>query len=577
MKALKTITQLMFTEKKDLLLSILFGVLAGLGAVALFANSGYLISTAAIMPPFYVLTISIAMLQLFSVTRAVTRYIERLYSHRGTFTILSKLRMYFYWRLEPLAPRIFERYRSGELLARIVGDVESLQNYFLRVIYPPVVAIIVFLATIAFASVFSWEIALLLLIGLTVTSVLVPVWFSYRQKMTANKLRQRRGELSTETTEFLYGFRDLKINQKLKHQQDKMENASNQLIEGQSEEAKQTLFNQTVNQAFAFIISVAVLALGAYLTAAGDMQGVYLAMLVMVSLTVFENTTPIASVPVYFEDSRKASDRLLHDVAATDQEKQNARETENEWTPQNPVSITAEGVSLPGDRPGKPILKDLSLHVEKGEHVAVVGPSGAGKSALLHTLLGIFTPAEGTVKWEDQDISVCAQESLWQGANIIAQTSHFFYGTVRDNLQLAGDHLHDDQLRSVLDKVQLYDIALDDEMKEKAANLSGGEKQRLTLARVLLKAKPNWFFDEPLSSVDPVTEQRLLQDWLAAAEGETVVYISHRLVGLEQMDRIIVMEDGAIIEEGTFSELIARKGVFYELKAIEDEVIPAFN
>jgi ATP-binding cassette subfamily C protein CydC len=165
MKELLGVFRLMVHQKRDIAWSIFFGVLAGVTAVGLFAASGYLISKAALLPPIQTLAVLIALQKVSSLTRAVSRYAERYYSHRATFTILSDIRTSFYRRLEPLAPGIFGKYRSGDLLARIVGDVESLQNTFLRVLYPPIVLLLVFFCTIYFVSFFSWTIAGILLLG----------------------------------------------------------------------------------------------------------------------------------------------------------------------------------------------------------------------------------------------------------------------------------------------------------------------------------------------------------------------------------------------------------------------------
>ena len=157
MKDLRFVIKILLLEKKDIFYSILFGFLSGITAVSLFASSGYLISKAALTPPIYTLMILVASIKLLGIISAVSRYGERYFSHRGTFTMLSNIRVSFYKRLEPLAPTIFHQYRSGDLLARIVGDVEALQNFFLRVFYPPIVLMLVFLYTIFITAFFSIE------------------------------------------------------------------------------------------------------------------------------------------------------------------------------------------------------------------------------------------------------------------------------------------------------------------------------------------------------------------------------------------------------------------------------------
>uniref|UniRef100_UPI003017D348 ABC transporter transmembrane domain-containing protein n=1 Tax=Oceanobacillus massiliensis TaxID=1465765 RepID=UPI003017D348 len=182
MKGLGTVIKVLLKEKKDIILSIICGFIAGIAAVGLFSSSGYLISKAALAPPIYTLMVLVAIVKLLGIVSALSRYGERYFSHRGTFTMLGNLRVNFYERLEPLAPAIFQRYRSGDLLARITGDVETLQNYFLRVFYPPIVIVLVFLVTIFMTAFFSIQAAMIILLGFLLTTFIIPAFFGLRQQ-----------------------------------------------------------------------------------------------------------------------------------------------------------------------------------------------------------------------------------------------------------------------------------------------------------------------------------------------------------------------------------------------------------
>ncbi|MBU9720368.1 MULTISPECIES: thiol reductant ABC exporter subunit CydC [Bacillaceae] len=579
MKDLRLVIKLMMAEKKDVLLSILFGYLAGTAAVALFANSGYLISKAAVNPPLYILTVSIALLKLFSFTRALSKYGERFYSHRATFTKLSNLRVHFFEKLEPLAPRIFNRYRSGDLLSRIVGDVESLQNFFLRVYYPPIVMVIVFLSTIVFTSFFSVPIALILVFGLILTGFVVPLWFAMKQRGIQHQLREVRGALSTEVTEYHYGFRDLKLHQKLDSQEEQLLKASQSYVNEQEKYGLQAIYSQSINQTLSLMISWLILTIGALFVVEGQLDGVFLAMLVMISLTVFENSTPMASFPNHFEDSRRAAGRLF---SVVDQ-----KENESTLSPGNADNEDGELGALNVDQawslevknlsfgfPDEPrlALKNVSLKIPAGTKTAIVGPSGSGKSTLLYLLLKAYPEFRGDIILNGKSTHQLKAENIWEGTNVVLQSNHFFYGTIRENLLLASDDLSDGQLKKALEAVKLEDFSLDDPVLEKGENLSGGEKQRLAIARAMLKASHLWLLDEPTSSVDSLTEQ-FIYDQLFMEDEDTFVLISHRLKGLEKMDQIIVMENGGIVETGTFDELMRKRGYFYEMKQIEASIL----
>ncbi|MGG4168863.1 thiol reductant ABC exporter subunit CydC [Rossellomorea vietnamensis] len=571
MKELAFVVKLMMKEKKDIVYSVLLGFLAGITSVGLFASSGYLISKAALEVPLYALTVMIALLKLFGLTKAVSRYGERYYSHRATFTILANLRVSIYEKIEPLAPGIFGRYRSGDLLSRIVGDVESLQNFFIRVFYPPVILVMVFLSTILFTLFYSVSIALVTLGGLLLTGYIVPAYFAFKQRKIEATLRERRGELSSEVTEFLYGFRDLKIYRRLEDKEASLVQAAAGYVSEQERESRYSLFSHSTNILVSLLISWIVLALGAYSVAAGQLDGIFLAMLVMISLTVFENATPMAILPTHYEDSRRAAARLSTIMPE--------EPIERDGPPLGLVlvgdvpSFCMKDVSFSFDGEERKTLDGVSLELPAGSKTAIVGPSGSGKSTLLQLLLHFYPTDEGSIFVNDASIRDIDKEALWRNANVVLQENHFFYGTIKENLMLVRDDLTKEEMESALDIVKLDHISLEDEVLEKGENLSGGEKQRLAIARALLKDSPLWMLDEPTSSVDALMEREIFDHLYTAAEGDTLILVSHRLTGLEEMDQIIVMDKGKVVEAGSYGELMSKKGHFYKMKQIEKSVL----
>lgn len=568
MKELRTVIKLLFEEKKDIVLSILCGFIGGITAVGLFSASGYLISKAALAPPIYTLMVLVATVKLFGIISAVSRYGERYYSHRGTFTMLSNLRVSFYERLEPLAPRIFQQFRSGDLLARIVGDVETLQNFFLRVFYPPIVLLLVFLSTIFFTMFFSMGTAVIIFAGFLVTTIIVPAYFAMRQRKVDQGVREKRGKLSTEVTELFYGFRDLKIYQKLGEKETQLENFSKSYVEEQEKASVQHLYSESLNTFISLMISVAVLGFGTYMIAQGALDGIFLAMLLMISLTVFENTTSMAVFPSHLEDSRRAASRLsavVGDQPVVQTEKEELEIKSGPTIVMDDVSFT-----YPGDE--KASIKSIDISFSAGSKTAVVGPSGSGKSTLLKLLLKIYAADTGEIQINQQQVGQLVQESIWENTNVVLQENHFFYGTIKDNLLLARNELTEEEMLQALKKVDLHHFKLDDPVLEKGANLSGGEKQRLAIVRAMLKNARIWLLDEPTSSLDSITESKIYEKLFALAAEATLILISHRLNGLEKMDQIIVMENGSVVESGSYAELMDKQGYFYELKQIEQSV-----
>ncbi|SDP13424.1 thiol reductant ABC exporter subunit CydC [Halobacillus sp. SY10] len=566
MKELKEVIRLVVLEKRDIVLSIVFGFLAGMSAVGLFGASGYLISRAALIPPLYALTVLIAFLKLFGFARALGRYAERYFSHRATFTILSNLRLAFYKKLEPHAPRIFQKYRSGDLLSRIVGDVESLQNFFLRVYYPPVVLVIIFLGTVVFASIFSISIAIVLLLGLVVTGLLIPAWYTVKQRKLASRVREARGELSTEAAEWLYGFRDLKIYQQLEDKKEMLHQSSDDYIRESERDSRQMLSSHSWNTFATLLVSWIVTGLGAFLVAEGDLNGLFLAMLVMISLTVFENAAPMAVLPSHLDDSKRASKRLFSIV----EEENRGTETYNLDGKLAP-SMQVCDVSYRFPDEEREALTGVTLSIPAGSKTAIVGASGSGKSTLLQLFMKFQIPSMGELMVNGKNITEISEESIWENSNVVLQENHYFYGNIRENLQLAGEDLSDEEMKLVLEEVGL-EFDLDQPVFEKGENLSGGERQRLSIARAFLKGKRLWLLDEPTSSVDALTERMIFNHLYERASQDTVVLISHRLSGLEKMDQIIVMAEGEVAEAGSYDELMQKQGHFYEMKQIEKNI-----
>ncbi len=569
MSSLWTITKWMMKEKKDIVLSIFFGYVAGLAAVALFAASGYLVSRAGLVPPLYALMIPVVLIKLFGVIRASARYQERLASHRATFTILSELRVRFYRQLEPLVPNIFAKYRSGDLLARVVGDVESLQNYFLRVFYPPIILVLVFLSTIFFVTYFSLLVSLWILFGVLVTGFLIPALFAGVRAKHDQEIRTLRGDLSSGMTEMMYGYRDLLLHDQLGRTRDDLLERSDRYAAVQRRDVTNQFFNSSLVVGASLLVSWGVLAIGAYLVVGGDLDGLFLAMLIMMSLTAFENATPMAVFPGHFADSKQAADRLL-EVVAPSEAIEAAEAARHPITLEAAPSLKVEHVSYRYPDTFRDVLVDIDAVFASGTKTAIVGPSGSGKSTLLQLLLAFVRPDEGNVFIDEARLDDVTQASIWQHASVVLQENHFFFGTIRENLALAGDRT-DDEMTAALASVRLG-FSLDEPVLEKGANLSGGERQRLAIARALLKNGEVWLLDEATSALDARTEAAVYQEIFRTAEAATLIMVSHRLNGLEAFDQIIVMEAGRVIEVGSYEDLMRSRGTFYALKQIEQDV-----
>jgi len=571
-RALQKIMKLMLIEKKDIAIAVICGFIAGISSVGLFAASGYLISKSALIPPFYTLIILTSTVKLLGLIKAGAKYGERLYSHRATFTILSNVRIAFYEKLTPLVPRIFHKYRSGDLLARVVGDVESLQNFFLRVFYPPIVLLLVFVSTILFVRFYSIAIALILLLGFFLTTIIIPALFSLKQVKIKGNVRDERGNLSTHITELMYGFRELKLFHQLPAKQKMLLRQSESYIVHQKEENLNKVSSQSFNGFITFITSWLVIGVGAYFVANGMLEGIFLAMLVMISLTVFEPAAPMAVFPVYMQESRDASTRL-YEVVEDLRFIGDKRETSINELPSHAPSLVFLDIQFTYRGDWRKTIPNLSFTMPAGTKTAIVGASGSGKSTILQLILKLQHIDAGKIFWGEYDTSTVADKAIWKQARVVLQENYYFYGTIRENLQLAESQLSDTQMKAALKKAQLEHFSLEHHVLEKGENLSGGEKQRLAIARAFLKKGHLWVLDEPTSSLDAQTEQKVYEEIFACAEQDTLILVSHRLHGLEHMDQIIVMDQGEIIESGSYRELMNKQDYFYKMKVLEESLL----
>ena len=550
---MKAFVELIWEDKKDVLLALLAGAISGLTAVALFAQSGLLISKAALLPPFYIILILTAFLKLFGVTKSISKYAERLITHRVTFRFISKIRMLFFNKLLPQA-HLLNTYKSGDLLTRITTNVDTVQNFFLRVLYPPFVAIIVFLATILFMLFFSPWIALCLLIGIVLTTLIVPYLLLRIPHKTAS---DEKKAMTIETTEYFYGYRDLLLHNQLHDKKQALFQWNEHFTKAKQKELDQEHSAILWNQLVALGTTFWIIFIGAYLTSTNQLNGVYLAMIILVSLTVFESAIPLAMVPNYVRHTNKAMHEL--NEISPPNEKQNGISLKD-----NIHSIHLKQVSYVYPNVQRPAIDNINLSIQAGQKIAIIGPSGSGKSTLLQLVMNEFEPTDGEVLMDSHPLASYNTDSIYAQMSTMLQHNHFFSGTIQSNLQLAKPDATSEEMQRVLKKACLIK-KLTDVVYEKGANLSGGEKQRLAFARFLLKDSSLWILDEPFTSLDVQTERTLFQTMLTEATNKTLIVVTHKLIQLDQFDCLFVMQNGKIIESGTHAQLLDKQGLYFNM------------
>jgi thiol reductant ABC exporter CydC subunit len=526
-------------------LSLLLATVAVGFGVALLATAGYLISRAAEQPPILSLTVTIVLVRFLGLARPVARYADRLASHDLALRALGRIRARVYERIEPLAPGRLEAYRRGDLLARMVGDVDTLQGLYVRALLPGAVALVVGAACILVAALILPAAAAILAGGLLVAGVPLP-WLSARlARAVGRRQAVARGTLTAELVELLRGAPELVVFGQEERTLARVRELDVALARLGRRDALVAGLGDALTILVAGLTVTGVLAVAVSATAAGALDPVLVATLALLALASFDAVTPLAPAARELSSTLASGRRVLEVIDRAPA----VREPELPVpAPPRRAPVRLEGVTARYDPVEEPVLRDLDLELAPGRKVALVGPSGAGKTTVTRLLLRFLDPERGRVTIGGRDVREYAQADVRRHFAIAGQESYLFDSTIRENLRLARPKAADAELWAVLLLARLdawvasLPGGLDARVGEEGSRLSGGQRQRLTLARALLTEAPVLVLDEPTAHLDPETATAVMDDVLAAAAGRTVLLITHRPEGLERMDEVVTLD-----------------------------------
>ncbi|MEU8826173.1 thiol reductant ABC exporter subunit CydD [Streptomyces sp. NPDC048636] len=551
-------------------LALLLGSLALASAVGLMAVSGWLISRAAQQPPVLYLMVAVTATRTFGIARAVFRYAERLVSHDAVLRVLADLRVAVYRRLERLAPAGLGRVRRGDLLSRLVADVDAVQDYFLRWLLPVATAVTVAAASVGFTAWVLPEAGAALAAGLLVAGAGVPLLSGAVARRSERRLAPARGALSAETVDLLAGTAELTVAGALPRRLDEVRRTDGALTRIARRGAAATGVGAGLS-ALACGLTVAGAAwAGVAAVADGRIHGVWLAAVVLTPLAAFEAVAGLPLAVRHRQRTRRAAERI-YEVMDAPPPVREPDEGAREEAPDAPFPLVLRGVTA--RHPGRPTpaLDGFDLELAPGRRIAVVGPSGAGKTTLAQVLLRFLDTEGGTYTLAGRDARALDGDAVRRLVGLCAQDAHVFDSSLRENLRLARPGADDDELRAALAVARLLEWVdglpdgLDTMAGELGARLSGGQRQRLALARALLADFPVLVLDEPAEHLDLPTADALTADLLSATRGRTTVLITHRLTGLEAVDEVIVLDGGRAVQRGAPQELAAADGPFRRL------------
>lgn len=565
---------------RQVVLAILLGCVMIASNVGLLGMAAYLIAAAALAPLLVLLTLPIYIVRFAGVSRAVSRYAERLVAHHVTFRLLAQFRVWVYGRLEPLAPAQLHMYRSGDVLARLVSDIEELQNVFLRVVSPLIVAVAIVALTFGLFAIFSHVLAWAALVFLVAAGLGVPLLTGMLARGWGKRQLAARAELNAQIVDGIQGVQDLLAYGRAGEQQEKIAALDRVLGQVQRRMARITGLQQMLNDFLMNLALWTILILAIPLIATKAINGVYLAFLTLVILASFEAVQPLAQAFQFLGHSVAAGERLFEVTDATPQVVECAAPLSTP-TGHLPAGYTLEfdHVQFAYHTDEGEVLGGVSLSICPDKRVAIVGPSGSGKSTIVRLALRFWDPTHGTIRLDGQDIQRYRLSDLRNLIGVVAQDTYLFNDTVRSNLLLARPGASDDEIKQVLEQAQLTEFisqlpdGLETWIGEQGLRLSGGERQRLAIARVLLKNAPLLILDEATANLDPLTEHAVLNALDALMQGRTTLVITHRLVAMERMDEILVLDHGLISQRGTHDQLLIENGLYQQMFDVQNGML----
>lgn len=573
MKNLLTLLGFLKPFLKEVMLSILLGI-ATIGAgIGLLGTSAYLIASAALHPSIAELQVAIVGVRFFGLSRAGFRYLERLVSHSVNLHILAQIRSWYYTRVASGPPNVMLQQRSGDLLQRVMGDLEILENFYVRVVSPLVVVSVVTVGASFFLGFFSAELGLILAVGLVLNGLFLPYLTTWISRKTAKAWIENRGDVSVQTIEFLEGLEDLQANGADQEWMRRI-HEKNRLVGGL--QIRNNALGGVGSGISLLVLNLTVMALlYVCIPLVGDstVSGVSLAVILLVAMASFEATAGMPQAANLLAQSLEAANRIFGVDQVEFSPAVIGKVVETGGGISN-IVLTDVDFAYPGE--SSFALIGLNLTLQRGKKVGVVGPSGSGKTSLVNLINRFWTPDSGRIHYDSvQSASVPCQNGRALIAEI-TQATYLFSASVRENLLLADPEASDEEMVKALKTAELDDwfkdlpAGLNTWVGDHGLKLSGGERQRLAIARAILQDRPFLILDEPVENLDVITARKLLSTLLTVFSDRGILLISHDIKSMRAMDEILVMGAGVVVERGTHAELMAMDGRYSELVRLDE-------
>ncbi|GEA50086.1 cysteine/glutathione ABC transporter ATP-binding protein/permease CydC [Vibrio inusitatus NBRC 102082] len=554
-------------------LGMILGFLTLFASIGLLTLSGWFLSAAAVAG----LTIARETFNYMlpgggvrglAMGRTAGRWGERVVSHNATFKLLTDLRVYFYEKLTPLIPGRVGGLRDADLLNRLVADVSAMDHVYLRLVSPVILSILGITCLTGFLVWFDSDIGLTLGAILMALVVIWPVLFYKLGKGNGHRLTQNRADLRIQTLDWIEGHSELLLFGAEKRYREKIEQAQMALMSNQAINAHIT----GLANALLLLANGMTLLLILWMSAdgiGGSVPSPLIALVVFATLASVELLMPIAGAFQYLGQTL-ASARRLNEVIGAEPEVQFPSYADRKVVnTDNKISVEFNHVSFAYESNAPLAVDNLSLNIAAGSKLAILGKTGSGKSTLLQLLTRYWDVQQGNINIGEQALTELSESELRSLISVVSQRVDVLNGTLRDNLLIAKPDANDSELAGTLSKVGLDYLmdapGLDQWLGDGGRQLSGGEKRRIGIARAILHDAPILLLDEPTEGLDRSTESQIMSLLEQHYQDKTVIFVTHRLVGLSKMDNVVVLEQGKLVEQGEHSDLLKQKGRYYQL------------
>ncbi|SFU86785.1 thiol reductant ABC exporter subunit CydC [Alicyclobacillus macrosporangiidus] len=608
--------------KGRLALALGMSLSATLSSVGMLGTSGYLISKAALHPAtILLLWVPVVGVRFFGLSRAACRYLERLFSHDLTFRVLSRIRQDVFEKVEPVAIPLLQRFRIGDVFQRIVADVDTLQDLYIRALAPPLTACLTVLAVAGGLAFWGWTLSIPFLACALVCGMLIPMLAYRLGRRSGRGLPEARSALTEQVLGILSGMADLLAYGRQDEAVRRFHQAQERLTEREARHERvgawvDGLFLWSMHASVWVVLWVAMERVWAH-----RLDGVLLAALVLMVQASLETLAPLPgalqNLGRVSAAGRRLFDLMPAQMDASTREDATAARIGLPGTARTGLHATAQ-TGLPGTArtglsgamaqvpsptaaavaEGPPrldlrihnlgvryaslgpwALRHVDLELGPGRHIAIVGESGAGKSTLLKVLLRLVLPASGAITIGGMDLYDVPEPLLRRWITVVPQQTYLFNATLLDNLRLAREDATADEVKEAVRLAQLEETVarlpdgVHTQLGDLGMRLSGGERQRLALARALLTNAPIVLLDEPTSHLDAITEQAFMEQLLYALRHRSLLMVTHRLVGLERMDEILVLRHGTIVERGSHEALLRQRGWYHDMWTLHQAMV----